>query len=476
MKSKVVLATPPHTSEAEMTRLGPLLPLGLAYVAATLEKSDIDVQVVDSTLMKYDVEETKEAILKLNPTIVGLTSYTSTIPSIYRLAQALKKESKDLIIIVGGPHVSALPSRTLEECTALNMTIVGEGEYAFRDAVLTLEKKGIDPELTNVPGVVFQHNKKIYGNLEPAFIENLNCLPFPARHLFDLGRYMEYSRKYSDAKKTPVGSILTSRGCPGQCVFCCKIGSGGTRFRVRSPDNVVDELRQLKEYGFREVQIQDDTFTFNRERVIDICKRIKEEGINLNFSLPNGIRVDRADEDLLSTMYDAGFYSVHFGIETGDDEVLKTIKKGTTVMQGKMAVHTAKKVGYFVGLYVIVGLPGSTIKSEEKTLQLVKEMDPDFLGVGMCIPYPGTPLWNAVEDSLKDIPWEAFTHAAIDKPIYVPEGMTSEHVKYYRLKILNEFYRRPQFWIKRFFNHPIWTLRRARTLLSIARKRGWVQI
>lgn len=476
MKSKVVLATPSYTSEAEMTRLGPLLPLGLAYVAATLEKSDINVQVVDPTLIGYNVEETKEAILKLDPTIIGLTSYTSTIPLIYKLAQALKKESKDLIIVVGGPHVSALPLHTLKECTAIDMIIIGEGEYAFREAVLILEKKGIDRELANIPGVAFRYGREIYGNREPAFIENLDGLPFPARHLFNLRKYMEYSCKYSDARKSPVGSILTSRGCPGRCVFCCKIGSGGTRFRVRSPENVVVELKRLEDDGFREVQIQDDTFTFDRERVMEICRLIKEEGISLNFSLPNGIRVDRSDEELLSTMYDAGFYSVHFGIETGDNRVLKIIRKGTTVRQAKMAVHTAKKIGYFVGVYVIVGLPGSTIKSEEKTLQLIKEMDPDFIGVGMCVPYPGSPLWDIAKNSLKDVPWEAFTHASTDKPIYVPDGMTADQVQYYRLKILNDFYKRPQFWIKRFCNHPLWTLRRARILLSIARKRGWMQI
>lgn len=462
--TKVTLATPPYSSEADITRLGPLMPLGLAYIGAVLQQSGHEVAVVDSTASSLDIQATIKAILSQNPGIVGLTSYTSTIPLVYEVARGLKAERKDVQVALGGPHASALPFQTLRECETLDAVIVGEGEYVFRDYVQG--KKSI--------GLVWRDKREIHGDPEPAYVKQLDSLPFPARSLFNLERYKALSEKYCDAKKRPVATALTSRGCPGACVFCCKVASGGRRFRSRSPENVVQELVVIEEQGFKEVMIQDDCFTFDRERVLQICRLVKEQDLNLRYSLPNGIRVDRADKEMLEAMYDAGFYSIHFGVESGDDGVLRTIRKGTTVRLARKTILTAKKIGYYIGTYVIVGLPGSTVHSEEKTLELLKELNPDFVGVGMCIPYPGTPMWTTSEATLERHPWNEFSHATATKPLYIPEGMTAEQVIYYHDEILRSFYLRPVYWTKAFLKDPIWSLRRARVLVSIALRRGWI--
>ena len=155
----------------------------------------------------------------------------------------------------------------------------------------------------------------------------------------------------------------------------------------------------------------------------------------MSFSLPNGTRTDSVDEELLSTMYDVGFYSIRFGVESADDGVLKTIRKGTTSEQNRRAVHIAKKIGYQVGLYAIVGLPGSSVEAEEKTLRFAKEVEADSTNFSICTPYPGSELWNITKDRLKGVSWESFNEADVSSPLYIPEGMTEKELQHFIKKI-----------------------------------------
>lgn len=422
------LPYPPYTL-IPLLPLCPLIPLGPAYVAASLEEAAFNVRIVDLTFMdrlQFNVDEVTRAVLKLEPDVVGISSYTSTIPSAYSLANALKKERRDLTLVVGGAHTSALPQRTLEECQSLDAVIIGEGEHTFPRFLDILFDKGVCGEMAEVKGVMFRHKNRVLGDPNPVYIEDLNSLPLPARHLFRIDKYIEYSNQL-DSKKHPVGSIITSRGCPYSCVYCSRTNNG-RRYRARSPENVVGELEKLKEYGFNEVQVVDDNFTFDRPRVMAICKLIKERGLEMSFSLPNGVRVDSVDEELLSTMYDAGFYSISYGLESADDEVLKTIRKGTTVKQGWKAVRAAKKIGYRVGLFAIMGLPGSSVNSEDKTLQFIQSSEADSSQVSLCTPYPGSALWEMLEPGLKEVSWDRYNEGDVSNPIYVPEGWTRDQL------------------------------------------------
>ena len=407
----------------------PLIPLGPAYIAASLEKAGFDVKILDLTFLdnrRIDIDKVKGAILGLRPDVVGLSALTWTIPSTYRLANALREEDGTTPIVVGGPHVSALPQRTLKECKAIDAVIIGEGEYVFRSFLKILLTKGICGEMANLKGLMFKHDGKILGDPTPAYIADLDSLPFPARHLFNVKEYIKFSKTFK-ARRVPVASIITSRGCPHSCVFCARSNSG-YRYRGRSADNVIRELEELRGYGFNEVQIVDDNFTEDRQRVIEICRKIKDKGLDMSFDLPNGIRVDHIDEVLLSTMYDAGFYSLHFGVESGDEEVLRTIRKGITVEQIKSAIRIAKKIGYEIILYIIIGLPGSSAEAEARTLELVKESGVDFT-FSVCTPYPGSPLWETVKDRLKGISWERFDETNYSDPLYIPEGLTKRQLQ-----------------------------------------------
>jgi radical SAM superfamily enzyme YgiQ (UPF0313 family) len=430
-ENRVVLITPSssmstfYTSSNSDTRVLdiptlPTLSLGPAYLAAALEESGFEVIVAD---LSFDIEEKnrvnriKKEVLDLEPAVIGISAFTSTITSSYKIADSIKKE-KEVPIVIGGPHASALPHRTLKECTALDAAIIGEGEHVFNHFIRKLLDENTNGQHdTDLRGVVSRSGSKLIGDSRPAYVEDLDLLPFPARHLFNLKKYAESSR-YFDARQFPVTSIVTSRGCPHRCLYCSRVSSGH-RFRARSPENVVRELEQLAQYGFREVQIVDDDFTEDRQRVIDICELIQAKDLNMTFNLLGGIRVDRVDEVLLKTMYDSGFYVIHYGAESGDDRVLKYNRKGITVKQIKNAVHIAKNIGFRVVLYVIIGLPGSSIESEKKTINLVNECDHDVTRVSICTPYPGSALWEMYQDQLQDVSWERYNESDVSDPIYL---------------------------------------------------------
>ena len=422
------LPTPPY-SIVPVVQMTPLLPLGPAYIAAVLEKAGFDVKIVDLTFIdnkKFDADMVKKAVLKLKPDAVGLSALTWTIPSAYRLAKALKEEASDLPLVLGGPHVSALPQRTLEECPSLDAVTVGEAEHSFPALLELLFSKGICDEMKNIQGIMFRNGSKILGNIDPVYVENVDDIPFPARHLFDLRRYMQLSNTFK-SQGHPVASMITSRGCPHSCIFCTR-SNNGYKYRGRSPGNVVSEMQKLKELGFNEIQIIDDNFTENRQRVVEICEEIRERNLELNLSLPNGIRVDRVDEELLLTMYHAGFYSIHFGVESGDDDVLREIHKGTSLKQIIEAIQLVSKIGYQVLLFIVIGLPGSTMQSERNTLDFLREMQVPFT-FSVCTPYPGSPLWEKVKDKINAIPWDRFDETRQQRPFYITENMTRRELE-----------------------------------------------
>ncbi len=441
-KRRVALVTPPSSfpikyiphpylpnQAVPVTVATPLMPLGPAYLAASLEKSGYDVKIVDLTFMdnsKFDPAFIGSAILNLKPDIIGLSALTWTIPNTYNLANTIRAVDKKIPIVVGGPHVSALPQRTLEECPSINAAIVGEGEFLLRDFFNLFFRKGFSDDLNKLQGLVYRKGNSIKGDPTPAYIEDLDKIPFPARHLYNIPKYVEVSNSFN-AKNTPVASMITSRGCPHQCVFCTR-SNNGLNYRARSPENVVKEIEELHRMGFKEIQIVDDNFTHDISRVYEICRLIKERELELSFDLPNGMRVNHFTEELMSTMYDAGFYNINLGVESGDDEVLKKIRKGTTVTQIKEAFRIAKKVGFQMTLFCVIGLPGSTIETVEKTFKLVQESGYNF-NFSVCTPYPGSPLWDEIKGNLGEISWGRYDEGDVNDPLYLPEGMTLIELK-----------------------------------------------
>jgi anaerobic magnesium-protoporphyrin IX monomethyl ester cyclase len=430
-KKRVVLISPP-SSHSPNHPVVPMMPLGTAYIAASLEKAGIDVRIIDLTFTFQEsikIENVVNEAKRLEPTLIGISSFTSTIPTTYKLAKALKKELPAIPIVVGGAHTSALPERTLNECEAIDAVCIGEGDHVFPELTrrLFIEEKALNH--TAMKGILARGGNGFVGSPKPFYVEEVDELPVPARHLLDLPTYIRHSY-HEKAKQQPIATMITSRGCPFSCIFCSRSNSG-RRYRPRSPEKVVEEMKVIKDAGFNEIQIVDDNFTADRNRILKICRLIMASKLDLTFCVPNGIRVDTVDEELLTEMYNAGFYAVAFGAESGDDTVLKKIMKGITSDQIMRAVKTAKKIGFYVSLFSIIGLPGSTIESEKKTLKLVRDSGADSTTASVCTPYPGSPLWDMVKDQVEGIPWERYNESDVSKPIYLSDSLRPEQLQFW---------------------------------------------
>jgi radical SAM superfamily enzyme YgiQ (UPF0313 family) len=182
-------------------------------------------------------------------------------------------------------------------------------------------------------------------------------------------------------------------------------------------------MEELKGMSFNEIQVVDDNFTHDRPRVYEICRLIKDRGLDMSFNLANGMRVNHFTEELMTAMYDVGFYNINLGVESGDNDVLKRIRKGTTVAQIKEAIRIAKDVGFEMTLFCVIGLPGSSTETVERTFELVQESGYNF-NFSVCTPYPGSPLWEEMQHTMEDVTWDRYDEGDVNDPLYIPEGMT----------------------------------------------------
>jgi len=394
---KIILATPLMKERRADLQY---IPLGLAYLTSALKNAGHEVLVVDVRAEKPDDRLIIERIRAFSPRIFGVTSNTCQIREAAALINLVKQNFPHITTVLGGPHVSALPERTMTEQPAIDIGVVGEGEVTITELCSAL---GSGSPLTKIPGLVFREQGNIVVTQPRCLVEDIDALAFPDRNAFPIDIYNRHVIEY---KAKPITSIITTRGCPYQCVFCSK-SVFGSKERLRSAANVIAEMRVLiDEQGYRELHIIDDNFTYDLERARDICNEIIARRWKVHFSLPNGIRVNNFDDELAALLRKAGFYSLWFGVESGDPEVLKLIKKGIHLDQVRKAVAIAKKHGFFTGMYFVIGLPGSSPKSEKMSLDLAQELEPDVVGVGIFTPYPGSELYDSGSASN----WDHYRH------------------------------------------------------------------
>ncbi|PKM98745.1 MAG: hypothetical protein CVU79_01495 [Elusimicrobia bacterium HGW-Elusimicrobia-3] len=394
---KIILATPLMKERRADLQY---IPLGLAYLASALKKAGHQVSILDVRAEKLDDAQVIARIEKDPPQLFGVSSNTCQIREATALLDLVRRRFPAITTVLGGPHISALPERTLQEQPSIDIGVVGEGEITVVELCAALEK---DAPLRDIAGLVFRDGGDIVLTSPRAMIADIDSIPFPDRDAFPIAIYNSHIIEYM-AK--PITSVITTRGCPHQCTFCCK-SVFGSKQRLRSAGNVIEELRVLiEEQHYREIHIIDDNFTFDTERARAICSEIIARGWKVYFSLTNGVRVNNFDDSLAALLRKAGFYSLWFGVESGDPEVLKGIKKGIQLDQVRRAVATAKRHGFFTGMFFIVGLPGSSPKSEEMSLALARELDPDVIGVGIFTSYPGSDLYNRASSS----DWAHYRH------------------------------------------------------------------
>ncbi len=295
--------------------------LGIAYLASVLESHGFIPYIIDAGILKIGPEETANKLAKLDPRIVGISVNIFTGKAGIVLSQELRKMfGSQLKIFFGGPFPTSNPQKFLLDGLA-DAVVIGEGEITFLEIVQKIIKKG-NGDLRDTAGIAYLDKGEIKFNAPPPVIENLDSLPFPAWHLFPaLPLYK------TRARKTPVFPILTSRGCPFNCVFCSKDVFKSV-FRPRSPLNVIAEIDHLvKEFGLKQLDVMDDNFSLDRKRTMQILDLLIERNYNLAINLQLGVRVDSIDEEVINKMRKAGIFKIGLGIESGDKDVLKNIKK-----------------------------------------------------------------------------------------------------------------------------------------------------
>lgn len=385
-------------------------PLGLAYLAAILEKSNYNVKIFDFALKPIlPVNIQAHRILTFQPELIGITSLTNTYYSAISLAKSIKYNDKDIPIVMGGPHPTVLPKQTLQE-PCVDFVIFGEGEYTLLEFVGALQDQR---ELKNIKGLAFKGEQGIIINQARPLIDNLDALPFPARHLLEQNKY-----QLRDMEGHLMAPIMSSRGCPYGCGYCFK-GIFGRIYRKRSAENVINELEQIKdEFGIRSFYFIDDLFTFDEKRVFEMARLIHEKSLNITWQCIT--RVDNVNPQLLHEVRDAGCNRIHVGIESGNQEILNRINKQITLGQVKRAIKWCKEVGIYSQGYFMIGLPGDNEDTIKQTIDFSIELIKLGLNgavFSLTTPLPGAPLWQYVpqmEKNKLDVDFSKSYYAAND--------------------------------------------------------------
>lgn len=357
-------------------------PLGLLYLASAVEhlvKSRV-IDLGNQKLSKKLLDKTLNSDLQ-DCKIVGITAVTPQIRYAEEIARYIKSVRKDIIVIIGGPHVAALNGNVwLNGENWFDIGVIGEGEKTFRQLVARiLDNKNYVDE----PGIAYL-DKQSQLQLNPSrSLIPIDEVKLPARSHLDLNLYSRH------VGGRPATTLITSRGCPFRCAYCMK-GTWGNKVRRHCVRYVVDELKQIKyEYDFNGVLFVDDNFTLNRHWMLDFCKQIKE----LDMKWRCWTRVNIVDAELLKIMKGAGCAEISFGIETGSQKLLDVSNKGVTLKQNMNAIKWAKEAGLITKAFLMIGIPGETKETVEETKDFIKKVEPDQWILSTFIPIAGSPMW-----------------------------------------------------------------------------------
>lgn len=357
-------------------------PLGIMYVAAYAEKyTDHTIEILDILAEELNNNEVEEEVRKRKPDVVGITAMTFTLIDVIKIAKIIKKVDDDIKIVLGGPHVHIYPNETID-IPEIDFLVLGEGEITFTELIQNIDDYD---NLKNVKGLVFKNDGEIINTGQRDFIEDLDSIPFPARHLTKVGLY-----KSLLARRSTVTTMMTTRGCPYKCIFCDRPHLGKV-FRARSAENVVREMEECVEMGINEFILYDDTFTIDRQRVLDVCELIENKRLDIGWDIR--ARVNTVDKEMLIKLKTAGCERIHYGVESANPDILKILNKGITISQVEKAFEMTKEAGIETLAYFMIGSPTETREQILNTINFAKRLKPDYVHFSITTPFPATQLY-----------------------------------------------------------------------------------
>ena len=425
-------------------------PSGLGYIAAVLVAAGHQVKIFDFQLKKNTLTGFKQLLAQVSFDMFGFSVTTVTRNNALQLMRICRSRQKFSKIIAGGPHVTINPGELLAPTSPLDFEVIGEGEKTIVELLECIHAKGC---LRKVRGIAFRTGHQVHITTPRPLINNLDIIPFPAFELFELDLYKPPP---GQCLQPPLRFMSTSRGCPHHCIFCETKALWNNRCRLRSAENIIAEMKILKnKYHAREIQFYDDTFTISKKRIYRLCQGLKTQGIDLFWRC--SARVDTVDPLMLKMMFSAGCRSIFYGFESGDDQILKRMHKGTTVAQARAAVQWTRAAGIQAKGYFMLNFPGETIATTEKTLKLAKELDIDFAVFHLTVPHSSKELKKLVEQN----------YALNQKIYYDPETTLGNQIFFFQPalppKYLAQAYSRAA---REFYLRPVQIIRILKTIRS----------
>lgn len=404
-------------------------------MAGYLLSKGIDALIMDEQLDRVTEERLAEIIKEHEIKVIGISVLTLTSSRAYEISQMIRRNWPDVTIIMGGIHVTLLPEEPLYDDLA-DVVVRGEGEITCHEL---LERIFRQESYYDIKGISFKRDGRIIHNLPRELIANLDELPPFPFHLFE-----ENQDRYQ------FGNMLTSRGCPYDCIFCSQKVIGGKRYRTRSPENIVKEIELLVNHYHQDfIFFNNDNFIINRKHCYKLCELIIARKFPDNLKLGINARADVVDLQLLKRLKQAHVFIIIFGLETGSERIMKMIKKGETVAKCAEAVRLAKEAGLLVSGPYILGFPTETREESLQTIRTAFNLPVDFTRFNLLVPYPGTEVYKMIYKSRPStrIDWSNFaSHSGLTGQgiPYVPEGRTAKELLWLQWKANFLFYLRPK--------------------------------
>lgn len=412
---RIMLIEPPVTvtSRAPAGQRSPVVPpLGIASVGAVLENAGFEVLLLDAFVegfrspseipdgrVRYGLadDEIAERMAAFDPEIVGVSCIvTNRYRDAHAVCSLAKQAAPGCLTVMGGAHATTMPELVMAD-PAVDIAVLGEGDLTL---LRIIERLDAHQSLAGVDGVAYRDGDSLVVQEKTEYIQDLDSLPWPARHLLPMELYWQIGQPHGDLLRTPFATVMTSRGCPARCIFCSSLKLWGSRYRPRSAINVLNELQHLIDtYGIREVHFEDDNLTASRSRAKEIFQGMIDRDFDLSWSTPNGLMVATLDEEIVDVMAASGCYAVSLAIESGCQRVLdEVIRKPLELERVASTVSILRSRGIHTKGFFMLGLPGETREEIAETVAFAKEAGFDWSAFHIATPLPGTEMYRICEE------------------------------------------------------------------------------
>ncbi len=439
MKKDLLLINPPITLEerygsfASVGSQAP--PLGLCYLAASARKCGYNIQIIDAPALNMNLSRTTAEIIQTEAELIGLTASTVSIFRACELAKAIKESGVKAPIIIGGPHISSLPQETLQEFKEFDLGVINEGEFTVPE-IISCHKEG--KNLPDIAGIVYREGEKVVLSPPRKNIEDLDAIPYPA---WDLLPYLPKYYKPSPHSylRLPSSSLMSSRGCNGTCTFCARPFMG-EKYRAHSAEYTLGMIERLvKDYGIKDIMFYDDNFLLDKKRVQTICEELLKRNYKISWSCL--ARPEITSDDLFDLIKKAGCWQIAYGIESADQTILNTIKKRVTLERISEVIRKTNEAGIHSRGYFMIGCPGETEETIEKTTRFIRESGLNDFHVTFCTPMPGAELFDTAHNyGAFGRDWKKL---GFWDPVFIPKGMTRQQLIESHRQMYRKFYVRP---------------------------------